>query len=101
VSETERVVAGVDLGSNSFHMIVARAEAGGRVHVLDRIRDPVRLAAGLDEKRELTQRAIDRALVALERFGQRLRDLAHSDVMAVGTNTMRQARNGAEFLERA
>ena len=101
MSETERVVAGVDLGSNSFHMIVARAEDGGRVHVLDRIRDPVRLAAGLDEKRELTQRAIDRALVALERFGQRLRDLPHSNVMAVGTNTMRQARNGAEFLERA
>jgi len=98
---TERVVAGVDLGSNSFHMIVARAEEGGRVHVLDRIRDPVRLAAGLDDRRELTQRAIDRALVALERFGQRLRALPHSDVMAVGTNTMRQARNGAEFLERA
>lgn len=82
-------------------MIVARAEGGGRVHVLDRIRDPVRLAAGLDEQRELTQRAIDRALAALERFGQRLRALPHSDVMAVGTNTMRQARNGAAFLERA
>ncbi len=82
-------------------MIVARAEGGGRVHVLDRIRDPVRLAAGLDGQRELTQRAIERALAALERFGQRLRALPHSDVMAVGTNTMRQARNGAAFLERA
>jgi exopolyphosphatase/guanosine-5'-triphosphate,3'-diphosphate pyrophosphatase len=99
--DPERVVAGVDLGSNSFHMIVARAEEGGRVHVLDRIRDPVRLAAGLDDQRTLTQPAIDRALHALQRFGERLRGLPQSSVLAVGTNTMRQARNGTEFLERA
>jgi exopolyphosphatase/guanosine-5'-triphosphate,3'-diphosphate pyrophosphatase len=99
--DPERVVAGVDLGSNSFHMIVARAEEGGRVHVLDRIRDPVRLAAGLDDQRTLTQPAIDRALSALQRFGERLRGLPEGSVLAVGTNTMRQARNGTEFLERA
>ena len=100
-SDSDRVVAGVDLGSNSFHMIVARAEEGGRVHVLDRIREPVRLAAGLDEQRALTQPAIDSALSALQRFGERLRGLPESSVLAVGTNTMRQARNGTEFLERA
>ncbi len=94
-------MAGVDLGSNSFHMVVARVEEDGRVHVLDRLRDPVRLAAGLNERQELTDEAIERALAALERFGERLRELPDSAVRAVGTNTLRRARNGGDFEERA
>ena len=102
VSESsERVVSGVDLGSNSFHMIVARLETDGRVHVLDRLREPVRLAAGLNERRELGDKAAQRAIAALERFAQRLRGLPRDAVRAVGTNTLRQAKNGAAFLERA
>jgi exopolyphosphatase/guanosine-5'-triphosphate,3'-diphosphate pyrophosphatase len=90
-----REVAGVDLGSNSFHLLVARAEEDGRVHVLDRLREPVRLAGGLDEDQELTPRAVRRALAALERFGERVREMPDSAVRAVGTNTLRRARNGA------
>ena len=99
--EREEVVAGVDLGSNSFHMVVARAEADGRVHILDRLRDPVRLAAGLTRDRMLTHRAVRRALESLERFGERLRGMPRRSVRAVGTNTLRQARNGEEFLAHA
>jgi exopolyphosphatase/guanosine-5'-triphosphate,3'-diphosphate pyrophosphatase len=90
----EEVVAGVDLGSNSFHMVVARAEADGRVHILDRLRDPVRLAGGLTRNRMLTHRAVRRALESLERFGERLRGMPRRSVRAVGTNTLRQAHNG-------
>ena len=95
------MVAGVDLGSNSFHMVVARAEADGRVHILDRLRDPVRLAAGLTRDRMLTHRAVRRALESLERFGERLRGMPRRAVRAVGTNTLRQAHNGEEFLQHA
>jgi len=95
----EQVVAGVDLGSNSFHLMVARAEEDGRVHVLDKLREPVRLAAGLDENRDLAPKAVRRAVAALERFGERLRDMPDSGVRAVGTNTLRQARNGASVEE--
>jgi exopolyphosphatase/guanosine-5'-triphosphate,3'-diphosphate pyrophosphatase len=98
---SELAVSGVDLGSNSFHMIVARLEADGRVHVLDRLREPVRLAAGLNEQRELSDKAAERAIAALERFAQRLRGLSQEAVRAVGTNTLRQAKNGPSFLERA
>jgi exopolyphosphatase/guanosine-5'-triphosphate,3'-diphosphate pyrophosphatase len=91
-----REVAGIDLGSNSFHLLVARAEEDGRVHVLDRLREPVRLAAGLDGRRELTGEAVRRAVAALERFGERLRDMPDASVRAVATNTLRRARNGAE-----
>lgn len=93
-------VAGVDLGSNSFHMIVARVDEG-QIHLLDRMREHVRLASGLDANRRLTEEAITRALGCLERFGQRVRELPRGAVRAAGTNTLRQAKNSAEFLARA
>ncbi len=98
-SGNPEVVAGVDLGSNSFHLMVARAEDDGRIHVLDRLRDPVRLAAGLDAQGVLSREAAERGVAALERFGERLRDMPSRAVRAVGTNTLRKARNGAEVEE--
>ena len=94
---TPPVVAAVDLGSNSFHMKVARVERG-RIHVIDRMRERVRLAAGLDEDTMLSAEAMDRALRCLERFGQRLRAMPRGTVRAVGTNTLRRARNAPQFL---
>ena len=91
-------VAAIDLGSNSFHMIVARPN-GGELAVVDRLREMVRLAAGLDEQRRLKADAQRRALDCLERFGQRLRDMPAGSVRAVGTNTLRSAHNAGEFLE--
>jgi len=94
------VIAGVDLGSNSFHMVVARV-VGGRIHVIDRMREVVRLAAGLDERRQLRPEARTRALACLKRFGQRLRGMPAESVLAVGTNTFRQARKMRPFLLQA
>lgn len=89
--------AAVDLGSNSFHMIVANV-VDGRALVVDRLKEMVRLAGGLDEDRQLTQESIERALLCLEKFGQRINTIPASNIRAVGTNTLRQARNGIEFL---
>jgi exopolyphosphatase / guanosine-5'-triphosphate,3'-diphosphate pyrophosphatase len=93
-------IAAVDLGSNSFHMIVARVQ-DGHVHVVDRLREQVQLAGGLDDDRRLMEDAQSRGLACLERFGQRLRDLAAGKVRAVGTNTLRRARNAEDFLDAA
>lgn len=95
-----QAVAAVDLGSNSFHMIVGRVEAG-QVQIVDRLREPVRLAAGLDADRRLTPQAAQRALDCLARFGQRLRGLPRGAVRAVGTNTLRQLHDGEAFLRAA
>ncbi|MBI2992979.1 MAG: exopolyphosphatase [Gammaproteobacteria bacterium] len=92
--------AAVDLGSNSFHMIVANY-GDGRLQVIDRMKEMVRLASGLDGKRNLSHESMDAAVQSLERFGQRIHDLPHANVRAVGTNTLRQARNGKAFLTRA
>ncbi len=94
------VLAAVDLGSNSFHMVVARHELG-QLTIVDRLREMVRLAAGLDEHGRLSKEATDRALVSLARFGQRLRDMRAQSVRVVGTNTLRKARRKGAFLERA
>ncbi|GAB6040617.1 exopolyphosphatase [Endothiovibrio diazotrophicus] len=93
-------VAAVDLGSNSFHMIVAR-EADGQLHVLDRLKEMVQLGAGLDDRNRLTEEAQNRAIDCLARFGERLRGMAPGSVRAVGTNTLRMARNSGDFLARA
>ena len=93
-------VAAVDLGSNSFHLVVARLDEG-RLHVVDRLRERVRLADGLDVRRNLTAEAAERALACLTRFGQRVRELPPGAVRAAGTNTLRQAKNRVSFLARA
>jgi exopolyphosphatase/guanosine-5'-triphosphate,3'-diphosphate pyrophosphatase len=98
--EIPDVIAAVDLGSNSFHMVVARY-SHGQLLIVDRLREPVRLAAGLDEHGRLEKDAIDRALACLERFGQRLRDMQAQRVRVVGTNTLRQAKRRGSFLDRA
>lgn len=92
--------AAVDLGSNSFHMVVAKY-ADGRVQIVDRIKEMVRLADGLNEQRRLDEATIERTIACLERFGQRLKEFPASHIRAVGTNTLRQAKNSAEFMARA
>jgi exopolyphosphatase/guanosine-5'-triphosphate,3'-diphosphate pyrophosphatase len=93
-------VAAVDLGSNSFHMIVARIQ-DGHLHILDRLREPVRLADGLDDRRVLSEDAQQRALACLERFGQRVREMPPGSVRIVGTNTLRSAHGLKGFLQAA
>lgn len=94
------LIAAVDLGSNSFHMIVARL-SGGDPQVVDRLRESVRLGAGLDEQGNLSNEAQLRALACLRRFGQRLQGVPRGSVRAVGTNTLRKAKNAREFIAAA
>jgi len=94
------VLAAVDLGSNSFHMVVARYSHGQLV-ILDRLREMVRLAAGLGASGRLDDAATDRALRCLERFGQRLRAVRADSVRVVGTNALRHAKRKRWFLEHA
>jgi len=92
--------AAVDLGSNSFHLMVANY-IDNRLQVIDRLREAVRLASGLDTNNYLTDESMDKAIKCLERFGQRIRELPRANVRVVGTNTLRKARNGNKLLTRA
>lgn len=94
------VFAAVDLGSNSFHLVVARLRRN-ELEIIDRLQEMVRIASGLDAGQRLTPETIERALACLSRFGQRLRGTPSTCVRAVGTSTLRRARNGKDFLVRA
>src|ERR1019366_5194409 len=94
------VIAAVDLGSNSFHMVVARYSHGQLV-IIDRLREVVRLAAGVGDDGRIDKNVAARALACLERFGQRLRDMHARNVRVVGTNSLRISRRKQAFLERA
>lgn len=89
-------LAAVDLGSNSFHMVVARIE-DGHIHILDKLKEMVRLGAGLDEQNRLSKEARERALACLHRFGERVRNFPPGTVAAVGTKTLRQAKISAFY----
>ncbi len=94
------IVAAVDLGSNSFHMIVCSLN-NGNLQTIDRLREMVRLASGLDANNILDERTQNRALACLERFGQRIRHFPPDSVRIVGTNTLRTAKNAGQFLIKA
>ncbi len=91
-------LAAVDLGSNSFHMVIGR-ELGGQVSILDRLRDPVRLRAGLGQGGVLSREALERALACLERFRQRLVEVPHERIRAVATHTFRHTKRPRDLLE--
>lgn len=91
------LLAAADLGSNSFHMVVARFEHG-EPRVIDRLRDNVRLAAGLHSDGRLDDAYRDRALASLARFGQRLDGIPATHVRAVATNAVRRMSASHSFL---
>src|SRR5688500_14893060 len=91
------LLAAVDIGSNSFHMVVARYVLG-QIRVVDRLRETVRLAEGLDGRGGLRPAVRDRAFETLARFGQRLREVPPDRVRAVATQTVRQLSAPQTFL---
>ena len=94
------LLAAIDLGSNSFRLKIVRVE-NNQLYTLDILREPIRLAAGLDDSRQLDSASQKRALACLARFGERLQGLPKDAVRAVGTNALRMAKNSSKFLQQA
>lgn len=92
--------AAVDLGSNSFRLHVGKHD-GDAIRVLKSVREPIRLAAGLDEKGNLTPAAMQSALACLKNFRAVLDGYKLDGVRVVATSAMRVARNSAAFLPQA
>ncbi|AXU94044.1 exopolyphosphatase [Erwinia persicina] len=92
--------AAIDLGSNSFHMVIARV-VDGAMQVLGRLKQRVHLADGLDNNNVLSEEAIERGLSCLALFAERLQGFSPANVTIVGTHTLRQAINAEDFLQRA
>lgn len=92
--------AAIDLGSNSFRMVVAR-ELDQQLQVVDHAKETVRLGAGLSAKGVLDRGSQERALTCLQRFAKALVGMPPEHVRAVGTNALRRATNASAFVQRA
>jgi len=98
------LVAAVDLGSNSFRMLVAqvvKTPSGTQLRPIDTLRESVRLAAGLTDNKLLGNDAYQRGITAIRRFGERIRGFDPANVRAVATNTLRVAKNAPHFIQEA
>ena len=93
-------LAAVDLGSNSFRLEIGSAEHG-EFRRTEYLKETVRQGGGLDEDRNLTPQAMQSGWDCLARFGERLAGFKPSEVRAVATQTLREARNREDFLQRA
>lgn len=93
-------IAAVDLGSNSFRLEVGRV-IDDQIYPLDTLKEMIRLASGLDAQNNLDEASQQRALETLRRFGERLRGFQPDAVRVVATNTLRVAKNAADFLPHA
>ncbi|MGH9188301.1 MAG: Ppx/GppA phosphatase family protein, partial [Acidimicrobiales bacterium] len=100
VDEPGEALAAIDIGTNSFHLLVARPSGNNRFEVIDREKEVVRLGSGSGDMKVLAPDAIERGIAALQRF-RRIADSAGADVLAVATSAVREAENREEFLRRA
>lgn len=100
ISKQEQLYAAVDLGSNSFHLVIVRVIAGS-VQIIGKVKQKVRLAAGLDDDMMLDEVSMERGWKCLETFAERLEDIPLSNIKVVGTATLRLAKNASAFIEKA
>lgn len=108
---TERPIAAIDIGTNSFHMVVARVgevgdgsagqhRSGPTFEVIEREKELVRLGSGSGDMKRLEPEAIDRGVAALVRLA-RVAAIHDAEIHAVATSAVREAENADVFIERA
>ena len=100
MGSTSSLYAAIDLGSNSFHMLVVR-EVAGSIQTLTRIKRKVRLAAGLNSENALSNEAMERGWQCLRLFAERLQDIPPPQIRVVATATLRLAVNAGDFIAKA
>ncbi len=89
------LLAAIDLGSNSFHLLIAKIEHG-EIRPVEALAEKVQLGAGLEDG-VLGDEAIARGLDCLSRFAQLLGSVDIQRVRVVGTNALRMAKNRKAF----
>lgn len=98
--KTHSTIATIDLGSNSFHMLLAKID-DDKVRVLEQLGEKVQLAAGINQDLQLDAASMERGYECLKRFAQFVSDMPLDCVRVVGTNALREARNRKVFIKQA
>ena len=92
-------LAAIDIGTNSFHLIVAQVRPSGKFTVLGREKEVIRLGEGMSDMKRLSQAAMDRGLEALRRF-KLIAEQHGAMLRAVATSAVREAANSDVFVDR-
>ncbi|MBX2915552.1 MAG: exopolyphosphatase [Cyclobacteriaceae bacterium] len=92
-------VAIIDMGTNTFHLLIAEVEAG-EFHIIHREKVPVKLGVGGINQNLITDAAIARALATMKAFKQTLDEAGVTRVLALGTSALRNAVNGVEVTKK-
>jgi exopolyphosphatase / guanosine-5'-triphosphate,3'-diphosphate pyrophosphatase len=93
-------LAAIDLGTNSVHMVIANVTPDGRIEVIDRVKEMVRLGKGAFTTGQLSTESMTLAARALKTFGRLARVRRVERLRAVATSAVREARNGERFVAR-
>jgi exopolyphosphatase/guanosine-5'-triphosphate,3'-diphosphate pyrophosphatase len=96
----KNLYAAIDLGSNSFHLLVASFKSG-QIYPIDSVKHMVRMAAGLDAHKMISEAYLEKAYDSLRLMSERIQNIPDNHIRVVGTNTLRVAKNSAEFIRQA
>jgi exopolyphosphatase/guanosine-5'-triphosphate,3'-diphosphate pyrophosphatase len=101
VIDRDRILAAIDVGTNSIHMVVVKIQPDlPAFTIIDREKETVRLGNFHEETKQLTEDAVQRAIGALKRCCSIASTYNAEDIIAVATSAVREARNGQEFIDR-
>ncbi|KEI34718.1 exopolyphosphatase [Francisella sp. W12-1067] len=95
-----KIVATIDLGSNSFHMLISEIKTSGEVVTLSKQKQKVQLRAGLNNNLTISKEAQDRAIECLEFFAKEIKAYNVEYIRAVGTYTLRKAKNNIKGFKK-
>ena len=96
---TDKILASIDAGTNSFHLLIAKAGENGRFEILAREREVVRLGTGSKDMKFLTEDAISRGVATLKRF-KLICETYNAEIYATGTSAIREALNKDVFINK-
>ncbi|MEY4796599.1 MAG: hypothetical protein RJA50_83, partial [Actinomycetota bacterium] len=98
-SNSDAIIAALDVGTNSFHLVVAKPVENG-FEVIASEKEVIRLGHGAGDMKQLEPEAIERGLASLKRMRE-IAEVHNAELRAVATSAVREAKNRNEFLKRA
>jgi hypothetical protein len=93
-------LAAIDIGTNSIHLVVVKANENNRFEIIAQEKEVVRLGSGSKDMKYLKEDAMDRGIEVLKRYKQ-IADISRAEVKAVATSAVREALNQEVFIQRA
>ncbi|MDC4226878.1 MAG: Ppx/GppA phosphatase family protein [Candidatus Manganitrophus sp.] len=93
------VLAGIDIGTNTFRLLVAEMDSARSLREICSAKEITRLGEGFSTKKAFLPAAIDRSVAALKQFKEVLQKYRVDDLIVVGTSAVREAENRDDFLK--